>query len=139
MVSSDAGIPRNEFADRPELVKKRARVLRLQWVLALLSIVVIISVLTLLTYDVANGVRARDRLLDCTTPNGVCYNEGQSRTAAVVQQLIDANKLDEVATRRIVVVTETCSLVPRIEAQEDFVKRLEMIQLCVDQRLEEES
>lgn len=99
----------NEFTERPELVKLRARTIRVQWAWNAFWIVVVVIVLGILTFDVLNGQAARKELLDCTTPGGECYREGNQRTADAIAQLIEANTLSEVATRRVVVIAAACA------------------------------
>lgn len=118
----------DEFDGRPDLVKKRARAIlitRIGWTLAGLYIMV---TLTLLGINAIQGKQTRGLLVDCVEPSGSCYKDGQKRTAEVVQNLIDANQLDEVATRRIVVVAAACSKDPENETLDD-------IQACVDKVL----
>lgn len=118
----------DEFEGRPDLVKKRARTIILQRVaLAVLAVYVVAS-LTILVLNALASFQTRDALLDCTQPTGECAREGQEQTAKIIQQLIDANRLNEVATRQIVVLAAAC-------ADQVGVDDVEEIQNCVDTAL----
>lgn len=115
----------NEFEDRPELVKARARTLFVRNLLFVLTSMTLIAVLGVLVFDSLNGFQTRRTLVDCVTPGGRCFTESQARTGEAVQQLIDANQLDEVATRRVVVIAAAC-------AQEEGNDTVREVQRCVD-------
>lgn len=118
----------DEFDGRPDLVKARARAIVVQRVAASLVGLSIVASLTLLTFNALQSTRTRETLLDCTVPSGKCYAQGQKRTGEAIQQLIDANSLNEVATRRIVVLTAVCDDLPGVDTVDE-------LQACVDRKL----
>lgn len=76
-----------------------------------------------------------DLIKNCTEADGQCYKENQRRTAEAIQQLIDANQLNEVATRRVVLLTAACQERPDIAQEADLAERVDLLQRCVDERL----
>lgn len=111
-----------------EVVKKRARyLLAVYTVIAILSIYVIVS-LAGIGFSSWEGHQTRETLVDCVEPQGKCYRDGQHRTKKAIQQLIEANQLDEAATRNIVIIAVTCQQLPGVNT-------LEEVQACVDERL----
>ena len=121
----------NEFDGRPELVKKRARSILIQRTLwAILGIYIVLS-LAVLVSNALTGFQTRDTLVDCVDPQGQCYKDGQARTEDAIQRLIEANSLDEVATRRIVVLAAACAADVSNDTPDE-------IQACVDAQLKED-
>jgi hypothetical protein len=99
---------RDEFTDRPELVKKRARALMWQRLgLALIGLFVI-ATLGGLTINSLFAKQQRDQLADCTTPGGKCYEEGQRQARARTKILIDAGNNRAVYTRAVVKAASKC-------------------------------
>lgn len=121
----------DEHDGRPELIKQRAR--SLFWYRFTIAILVLYMLITasISAFNAVLGLQTREALLGCVTPDHPCYEEGQKRTGEVVQQLIDANALDEVTTRRIVLAATTCA--ERVE--NDTFKKIEE---CVNKQIEEE-
>lgn len=120
----------HEFGSQPDVEKKRARsiiVTRLFFVLLGLAVVAGFAVLV---FNALASIATRDALLDCTQPGGKCYAESEKRTGEAVQGLIDANKLDEVATRQIVLAAIVCD--ERVEND-----TLQKIEDCVKEEMEE--
>lgn len=118
----------DEHDERPELVTKRARVIMLERVG---TYIIVVALVVLLIFDIANAfmeAEQRSVLIDCTTPGGECFKEGQERTAAAIQQLIDDNLLQEVATRRVVVLAAQC-------ANQPGVQTVDQIEACVERGL----
>lgn len=120
----------NEFTDRPDLIKARARTLIATRLFIGFVVTVLIAALAIMTINALVSFNTRATLVDCTIPEGQCYQRGQQQTANVVQQLIDANELDEVATRRIVILAAACVEQGNSTAEE--------IQACVDRELKED-
>lgn len=120
-----------EFEGRPDLIKARARDILLRNLMVASGALFVLLVLIGLTYNAFVGADARAQLIDCTTPGSSCYDEGQKRMEAAVENLIQANQLDEVATRRIVVLAAAC-------AERRGVNSVEEIQVCVDKGLKED-
>jgi hypothetical protein len=119
----------DEFEARPELVQKRARAILWTRIAYAAAAVFVIVSLTLLVANALSSFKTRDTLLDCTAPEGKCYKDGQQRTGVFIQQLIDANHLDESDTRRIVVLAAACA---------KLYDTVDDIQACVDKNLPEE-
>src|SRR5690242_13371205 len=95
----------DEFTDRPELVKKRARAIFWQrMAIACVALYMVVSI-TLVVITSLQGVRARQILLDCTTPAGDCYQTNAKRTAGVVGNI----KMD---TKEVVVLAAACARDP---------------------------
>lgn len=111
-----------------ELVKKRARVIFWNSIAAAILVLYLITSTTLQLISSVQGDETRRTLLDCVEPEGRCFKEGEARTALVVQQLINANQLDEVATRRIVILAAACSKLPTAKTVAD-------VEQCVNKRL----
>lgn len=126
----------DEFDGRPELMKKRARTeifARAVWTVLFLYI---LGSLTLLSLNAYQGQQTRDTLLDCTEPSGECYQEGQDRTALLIQQLIDSNNLGDLATQEVVILTASCAESPEVKAEENQTARIELLKDCVNAHLE---
>ena len=119
----------DEFEGRPELVKLRARTLFLRNIGIGLLAVFMIASMTLLVITSLQGTIVRNQLLDCTTPGNPCYDDGQKRTAEAIAQLINAGHLDEVETRRIIILALACDARPGIDTPDE-------IQRCVDEEQE---
>jgi hypothetical protein len=125
----------DEFDRRPELVKKRARAYiwtRVAW--TIVSIYILGS-LALLGLNAISSFQTRDALLDCTQPTGDCSQENHKETANVIQQLIDANSLGDVATQQVVVLAASCAEEPVIKAEPDEAKRITLLQDCINEHL----
>jgi hypothetical protein len=124
-----------EFKDRPELIKKRARavfVTRLFWTSIILMVALCLGILV---YNALQAAASRQRLMDCTTPGGKCYAEGQARTAEAVKSLITAGATDEIATRRTVVLAAACAAGI---AQRGQPVTVESVEQCVNRELKED-
>lgn len=88
----------SEFKGRPELAHKRDRLLRWRSIaIAIVSIYIVLS-LALISANAIQSFRTRNTLVDCTDPRGVCYQKGQTRTAAAIRQLIDTILYAELCT-----------------------------------------
>jgi hypothetical protein len=71
--------------------------------------------------DIARENRRNgDRLIDCTTPGGVCYETGQKQTANAIASIFEADK-------QVAIIAAVCAQVspPEIEA----------VRACVDAEL----
>lgn len=121
--------------ERQDLVRRRARVIRLTWAFWLVVALVIAATLGILVYNAIQATASRSQLLDCTTPEGKCYKESQKQTAKVVQQLITAGADDEIATRRVVVLAASCAAQLASTGGEVTVEAVEQ---CVDRELKED-
>lgn len=122
----------DEFEGRPELVKKRARTYMAQRLFAgIIGLFIIVS-MTLLVVNAIEATKTRAALVDCTTPAGQCYQEGQKRTAKVVEQLYQQGLDRENITREIIVIAAGCAADPENTT-------IESIEDCVNERLDKES
>lgn len=121
----------DEFAGRPELVKKRARANLASSFFFWTILGFLVVGMGIQVVDTAQTVSVQKRLLSCTTPGLKCHNESQKRTALVVSQLIEANTTSEIQTRRIVVLAAACS---RFEGNTTIAQ----IEQCVTKQLEKE-
>jgi hypothetical protein len=127
-VVRDAAERDNEFDGRPDLVKKRARAIVVQRLAFCVVAFFIVATLSILTINAVISLKTRSALLDCTEPSGECAQEGQKRTADVIQQLIEAGRLGDVATQRIVVLAAAC-------ADKEGVNTIPEIERCVNDQL----
>lgn len=125
----------NEFDRRPELIKKRARVNMLRGLLISLLTIYLVGSTTLLLVNAYQGAQTRGVLVDCTAPEGDCYQEGQKQTAGFIQQLIKANSQGDTSTQLVVVLAAACSEEPAIRAETDSAKRIVLLQDCVNAHL----
>lgn len=114
------------------------RVIILRQVLLIVLIIWVIGSTSALLYNAYVGSQTRATLVDCVQPTGKCAQRNQQATGQVVDSIIKSNRLDEVATRRIVVITESCGSQPDIRKITDPAERLDALQSCVDRRLKEE-
>lgn len=119
-----------EIQDRPDLIRRRARANFAGKVL--LGVLILTTVLTLALVIVStnSGNADRDRLVECTTPNGRCYQQSQKRTSKLIQQLIDANTQQAVKTRRVVVLAQYCHGLPGVDTVDEILA-------CVNTRMKE--
>jgi hypothetical protein len=118
----------DEFDGRPELVKKRARVIIVKRAIASVIALFMLATLALLAYNAIQSIRTRNALLDCTTPTGQCYHQSQKRTGLLIESLINNLTTSDAVTRRIVILAASC-------ADESQSQTVEEIQQCVDSRL----
>lgn len=131
-------IREDEFEGRPDLVKKRARTIILQRVAIGVVAAFMTAAMILLVLNALASIKSRNVLLDCTQPTGECAKDGQERTGKVIQNLIDANSLGDVATQRVVVLTAICSEEPEIKAEPVQDRRIELLTGCVNAQLAED-
>lgn len=87
----------NEFERRPELVKARARAHMASMAWRFVWVAVMTLIATLIVYDIIIGNQARAELLDCTTPGGECYEQGQKTTGDAVTNIVDISRLASIA------------------------------------------
>lgn len=131
MSDTNGGLREDEFDGRPELVKKRGRVILLQRLAVAIVTIYIIGSLTLLVLNAIQASQTRHTLIDCTSPSGKCYQEGQKRQGKVINQLIQS----DATTQHIVVLAAACAEEDAIRAEEDRVIRAQMISKCVNDQL----
>lgn len=120
----------DEFEGRPELVQKKARadlVNRVSW--AVIVSFIILS-LVLLLINAVQGAATRDTVVSCTKPGEFCFEQGQERTAKVVEKLIAAGQQGEVTTRMIAIRAAVCSEEPDIKRIKDRAKRIDAVTVC---------
>lgn len=98
----------DEFTNRPALQRKRAMAIMLQRATITLFVIYCIATMGMLLWLGVQGNASRRQLVDCTTPSGECYKEGQKRTAEAIQALIADNQL----TRDTVIAAITCGQDP---------------------------
>jgi hypothetical protein len=88
---------RNEFDERPDLIRRRARAVMAERAWRMLWIGIGALVAVLLVWDITVGYQARERIADCTTPGGECYEEGQKNTGSAVTDIVDLARLASIA------------------------------------------
>ena len=120
-----------EFLDRPELVRKRARTNMAQRLLGAAALLLGVLMILFILWDIEDGRKRGEVLLDCTTPGGECFEAGQTRTARAVQNIIDESLLQEAATRRVVVLAAYCAAQPGVET-------VEQIERCIEDGMRED-
>ncbi len=113
-----------------EVVKKETRYIFVKRIIVFVICFVVGTALTIVTYNALVSMQTRAKLLDCTQPNGQCFQEGQERQAGVVKQLIESNAEGEAQTQRIVLAGFVCS--NKTEAQ-----TLSEFELCVKEELKQ--
>lgn len=120
----------DEFENRPELIRLRARNIFVKRLIIALAVLWVLATTTTTTVNAVFSFSTRSTLLSCTVPGEKCYDEAQRNTGKVVQQIIDSNQLDEVATQNIVIAASYCAntLDNNTEAQ---------IRQCVEDRIKE--
>lgn len=111
-----------------KVVKKKAvynfaRILLVGTVALAIAIVLVLQTSLLLQQQKFDevGKATRDRLLDCTDPNGQCYQDGQKRSGAAIKQINDAQK-------QVVTIAAYCAKQPGNQT-------LEQIEDCVNKEL----
>lgn len=77
----------DEFSERPELIKKRARSVMAENVWRLLWFITAAVVMALIAYDTLVGITTRQHLLDCVEPQGTCAKAAQEKTGNVVSDI----------------------------------------------------
>jgi hypothetical protein len=107
----------SEFDSRPELRKKRAMAMIVQRLMIALVVMYCFTTLTLLLVLGYQSQEQRNNLLDCTTPEGQCYQDGQRRTKEAIEALINDNQL----TRDTVVVAVACAQDRTNVSEEDIL------------------
>lgn len=119
---------RNEFTDRPELVKKRARNILLQRLMIALAGLIVFSLLLGTFITVYTGAQTRGTLLDCVEPGGQCFKEGQDRTGDYIG---DINKIS--------VLAAACAQDPAVIGEPRMAVRIKLTQECVENGLEKQN
>lgn len=71
------------------MLDRRYRIVR--ELFQLLTLIAVFTSLALLLAGERAATEARDRLLDCTTPEGQCYRESHQRTSRLVATINDAS------------------------------------------------
>lgn len=99
----------NEFETHPELVKKRARSILLTRILISIVLLYAFVILTLVGVNAIVSFASRHALLDCTTPAGKCYQEGQKRTGEFLAGLNKASDNRAAITREVVKEAAYCN------------------------------
>lgn len=125
----------DEFDGRPELIKKRGRVILLQRITIITLAIYIIGSLGLLVISALASHQARDTLIDCTTIGGECYQEGQESQAKAIKQLVDAGLNGDANTQHIVVLAAACAEEDSIRTEDDQTIRTQMIEKCINDQL----
>lgn len=69
-----------------------------------LLVVWMLFVTAFLVWNGLQGAAVRSTLVDCTQTGGKCFKANQSRSAAIIKQLLDDNK----NTQRIVLLVSIC-------------------------------
>jgi len=107
----------DEFTNRPDLRRKRALAIMLQRATIALFVIYCIATMGMLLWLGVQGNASRRQLVDCTTPHGKCYQEGQKRTAEAIQALINDNEL----TRETVIAAIACGQDPANDTKEEVL------------------
>jgi hypothetical protein len=96
-----------------EVQKQRARYVVIQRSLVVIGTVVLLVAFALLVFTSVQGYYARQELIDCTTPEGECYQEGQKETGkavdAIVRETIENAKPLHADTRVMAAMAAYCS------------------------------
>ena len=119
--------------DDAEMLKRRERYQFWTGVLIVTMVLATAASFCLLLYAAYVGNRTRAQILDCTEPNGQCYQENRAETGKAVAQIVNdtiegAIPL-HVQTRRIVIAAASC-------AQTLESPTVDEIRKCVDRELE---
>lgn len=88
----------DEFDGRPELIRMRARQIFMWRIVAAIGGLFMVASMTVLVYNAVQSIATRNAIVDCTTPDGECYQGNQEATAIVIQQL-----------QRITVIASSCA------------------------------
>lgn len=110
-------LPENEFENRPELRRKRAISIALQRLVIVLVSVYLIGSVSILVVNSYIGAKTRATLIDCTDPEGKCYQEGQKRSAKLIGSIFE-----------VIIASDACSLT---------FDTFEEIQKCVEKKVNE--
>jgi hypothetical protein len=110
------------------LVKKRARVILTTWIAVSLFVLWMLISSALDMWSAWEAHNARETLLDCVTPAGQCYQDGQSRTATAVDELMKDGIERETVTRATIIASVWCDKQPNVIG-------LEELEACVKQQL----
>lgn len=112
----------NEFTHRPALIAQAEKVKTLQVLLQIVAAlgVVVILIYVILGYQI--GAQQRDRLLDCTTPAGECYKEGQKRTAEAIKVLIAEDKKGHAQVQEVLTIVAVCADRPGPQTREEIMQ-----------------
>lgn len=125
----------SEFHERPELLRKRARAEFIRWVFIALWTVLIAATLTAVLFSLQTATEQRDRLIDCTTPQGKCFEENNERTGKVVAAIVDSTieraRPLHVTTRKVAALAAFCADKPGSQTAQQ-------IQDCIENAMEEE-
>lgn len=77
----------DEFHYRPELIRKRAITIALSRLMLIMFVLWMTIMMGFIAWTTYEAEQQRDRLIDCTTPGGRCFEDSQKRTADAVGNL----------------------------------------------------
>jgi hypothetical protein len=83
----------DEFEGRPDLIKKKDRATVWVRTLVVVTCVYMLVVLSAVFANTLLSFSSRQTLLDCTQPTGHCYQQGQKRSASIIEQVLQAQRL----------------------------------------------
>ena len=114
----------------PDRVKQRARANFIEGMSKFLLVFVVLIAIGFLVLNAVQGYQSRKTLLDCTTPNGACYQRGQEQTAKVVAQIIEQSRENSLSTQEITQISVAC-------ADVDGTQTVDQIKRCVERQVNE--
>lgn len=127
--------PKDEFTHRPDLVRQRARVIMLERLWRTFIVVVLVGTLVIVILTTVQGAQTRERIADCTTPGGQCYEEGTTRTGeavkGIIEQTLENGQDLHSLTRHIVVLAAWC-------ADRPGSQDLDHIRQCINEQMKRE-
>lgn len=115
----------------PAIIKQKARMIAIQRALVAIMSIGLVLVLSLLVFDVFNGLQSRRTLVDCTITTGKCYQENARRTEAAIADIAQDGIDREVMTRATITATVACADRPEVQTYKE-------IESCVLSRLDKE-
>ena len=116
------------------VVKRKAQVIAVQRLWVALAVLCTMLIMGVILWTSVNGYQARQIILDCTVPEGECFQESQKRTAEVIdaisKQTIEGAVPLHATTRTIVYLAAACADTPGVQTASQIEK-------CVMDALEE--
>lgn len=123
-------IRRDEFEGRPHLLRQQRFVLHLRGLMVGLIITWFVVLIGFIAWDTWIAEKQRRLLVACTTPGGHCYERAQDNTAAAIEEILKEGLLQEIATRRVVILAAQC-------ANRSDVQTVADVEKCVERGLKE--
>lgn len=112
----------DEFEERPELVRKRARAEMLARGIQIAWFLLVVLVIVLLFWNLHKAEQVRNSIADCVTPGGQCYHRSIQQRNELVHLIHQDESQRSHTTRRIVILAASCADQPGSDSANDILQ-----------------